>query len=92
MSNTIKKQATIVNKHGMHARPAMKFVDIANRFSSDITVLKGDEVSVDAKSIMSVMRLAATKGTTLTIVATGKDAQKAADALAELIDSGFGES
>ena len=75
----------------MHARPAMKFVETANQFSSDITVLKGTEVSVDAKSIMSVMRLAATKGTTLTIVASGKDAQQAAVALAELIASGFGE-
>lgn len=80
---------TIINKYGLHARPAMQFVKLANRYTSKIEVSNGVLV-VDAKSIMSVMRLAATKGTVLRIVADGPDADAAADALVELVDDGFG--
>ncbi len=68
----------------------MQFVELANKFASKIEVSNGS-LTVDAKSIMSVMRLAATKGTVLHVVADGDDAQQALDALAELIANGFGE-
>lgn len=68
----------------------MQFVELANRFSCGIEVSK-PPLTVDAKSIMSVMRLAATKGTTLLLSADGEDAQQAVDALADLIAGGFGE-
>ena len=87
---TTQREVTIINKYGLHARPAMQFVETANRFTSKIEVSNGSLV-VDAKSIMSVMRLAATKGTVLRIVADGEDAAGAVDALAELVENGFGE-
>ena len=81
---------TIQNKLGLHARPAMQFVDIANQFQSGIKVLKGDQ-SVDGKSIMQMMMLAATEGTQLKVVAEGDDAPQALDALEKLINDRFGE-
>jgi phosphocarrier protein HPr len=86
----VTRQAEIVNKYGLHARPAMQFVELANRFNCGIEISK-PPLTVDAKSIMSVMRLAATKGTILTINADGEDAEEAVEALANLIAEGFGE-
>lgn len=86
----IIKDLTIVNKYGLHARPAMRFVELANKYACGIEVSKAS-LTVDAKSIMSVMRLAATKGTVLKVTADGDDAEAAVNALSELIDSGFGE-
>ncbi len=83
-------EVAVVNKYGLHARPAMQLVDTANRFESLITVSNGD-TEMDAKSIMSVMQLAATRGTRLRLRARGKDAQAAIVALKDLIHSGFGE-
>ena len=74
----------IINSDGLHMRPAMRFVDIANRFDSDITVSNG-ETHVDGKSIMQVTMLAATFGTRLKIRAEGHDAVEALDALRELV-------
>jgi phosphocarrier protein HPr len=85
-----QREVAIVNKYGLHARPAMRFVELANKFSSGIEVQKAS-LTVDAKSIMSVMRLAATKGTRLTIIADGGDSQEAVNALSDLVESGFGE-
>ncbi len=68
----------------------MQLVELANSYQSRIEVSNGD-LTVDAKSIMSVMRLAATKDTVLTIVCDGEDAEEAAAALVELIQGGFGE-
>jgi len=68
----------------------MQFVEIANRFNCKIEVANGPLV-VDAKSIMSVMRLAATKGTALKLLADGEDAKDAVEALAKLVKDGFGE-
>ena len=68
----------------------MQFVELANKFGGKIEVSNGS-LTVDAKSIMSVMRLAATKGTVLTITANGLDAQQAAAELAALVAGGFGE-
>ena len=84
------RQVTIQNKLGLHARPAMQFVDIANQFQAGIRVWKGDQV-VDGKSIMQMMMLAATMGTPLKIVAEGEDANRALDALESLINNRFGE-
>ncbi len=85
---TIK--ATIVNRLGLHARPAMSFVDAAAAYTSSVTVRKG-ETEVDGKSIMEMMMLAATRGSTLEITAEGEDADAACDALARLVADGFGE-
>ncbi|MGB2824816.1 MAG: HPr family phosphocarrier protein [Phycisphaerae bacterium] len=85
-----EREVRIVNKYGLHARPAMQFVEIANRYSCKVEV-SNDSLVVDAKSIMSVMRLAATKGTVLRIVADGEDGDQAAEALVKLVEDGFGE-
>ncbi len=84
------RQVTIQNKLGLHARPAMQFVDVANQFQAAIKVWKSDQV-VDGKSIMQMMMLAATAGTALKVVAEGDDASAALDALEQLINSRFGE-
>lgn len=84
------RQVTIQNKLGLHARPAMQFVDVANTFQCGIKVWKADQV-VDGKSIMQMMMLAATAGTPLKIVAEGDDASQALDALEKLINGRFGE-
>ena len=84
------RQVTIINKLGLHARPAMAFVDLANTFQAAVKVCKGDQC-VDGKSIMQMMMLAATMGTPLKIVADGPDAENALNALEQLIQSKFGE-
>jgi len=75
----------IKNADGLHMRPAMQFVDVANQFESDITV-SNEENSVDGKSIMQMSMLAATYGTKLKIKAEGTDAQQAIDALRDLVE------
>jgi len=86
----IERDVKIPNKYGLHVIPARLFVELASRYGSRIDVSNGS-LSVDAKSIMSVMRLAGTRGTVLTIRADGDDAQTAADALVALVADGFGE-
>ena len=86
----IEEALTIINKHGLHARPAAQFVKIAGKFKSDIKVLK-DGLEVNGKSIMGVMMLAASKGTNLILRAEGNDCKEALDALEEVISNGFGE-
>ncbi len=80
----VEKEVEITNKYGLHARPAMALVELANGYGSKIEVSSGI-LTVDAKSIMSVMRLAATKGTVLKLMANGADADEAIDALVELV-------
>ena len=75
----------IRNSNGLHMRPAMRFVDIANGFECDIAVSNG-ETNVDGKSIMQVTMLAATFGTKLKIRAEGPGARAAVDALRELVE------
>jgi phosphocarrier protein len=82
--------ATIVNRLGLHARPAMAFVDCAAGFRCAVSVRKGD-TEVDGKSIMQMMMLAATKGTTLEVTCDGDDADAACEAIASLVSDGFGE-
>jgi phosphocarrier protein HPr len=86
----LSKELTVVNKLGIHARPAAMFVKTANRFASDIHVEKDGE-TVNGKSIMGLMMLAAAKGTSLELRVSGDDERDATDALVELVDSGFGE-
>lgn len=78
-------EVEIKNTDGLHMRPAMQFVDIANQFDSDITV-SNSETSVDGKSIMEMSMLAATCGTKLRIKAEGPDAREAINALRELVE------
>lgn len=87
-----KSQRTVVvtNPQGLHARPADLFVKLANRFESRIELVKDSE-RVDGKSILSILTLAAVEGTTLSIEATGHDAEQALDALVELIAQNFAE-
>ncbi|MFP4105608.1 MAG: HPr family phosphocarrier protein [Phycisphaerae bacterium] len=87
---TVEEEVTIVNKYGLHARPAMQLVELANSFNSIVEVSNAS-LTVDAKSIMSVMRLGATMGTQLKIVADGEDAEQAVAALKKLVQEGFGE-
>jgi phosphocarrier protein len=90
LDSVVIKDVRIINKMGLHARPAMQFVDQANKFTSRITVSKNNQ-SVNAKSIMELLLLAASNGTILTIRAEGSDAQRAVDALATLVEAKFGE-
>ena len=87
---TETRQVTICNTYGLHARSAMKFVDVAGGFRSKVSVRK-DDLEVDGKTILDVLSLAAERGHALTIVAEGEDAAEAADALATLVQNGFGE-
>lgn len=84
----MRTKVTIKNRLGLHARPAMSFVDTASRFRSTIKLGKGDQV-VDGKSIMQLMMLAATQGTELEITADGPDAEEAINTLQKLVESGF---
>ena len=85
-----KKDFTILNKLGIHARPAAQFVKTANRFQSDIYVEKDGE-EVDGKSIMGLMMLAAGHGSVISVNAEGTDADAAIAALGDLIDRKFEE-
>ena len=80
----------IVNKYGLHARPAAEFVKLANKFSSDVWVRK-DEIEVSGKSIMGVMMLAAEPGSYIEVRAAGEDAVDAVAALCKLVSDRFGE-
>ena len=86
----IERSVRIVNRNGLHARPAAEVVKTAAKFKSEITMVRED-LEVNGKSIMGVMMLAAEFGATLTIRAHGPDAQQAVDAIAELIAQKFGE-
>ena len=86
----IERHATIVNQDGLHARPAAQIVRRAAGFKADIELSK-DGMDVNGKSIMGVMMLAAECGSAIRIRATGDDAEEAAEAIAALVESGFGE-
>ncbi|MDF2678977.1 MAG: Phosphotransferase system, phosphocarrier protein HPr [Brevibacillus sp.] len=86
----MEKQVTILNKSGLHARPASEFVKLAAGFKSEITILVGTKVA-NGKSIINVLSLAATMGTVLTLKAVGPDEAEAIDTLSSLIERKFGE-
>ena len=86
----IERSAKIVNPLGMHARPAAEFVKVASRFKSAVQVRK-DDLTVNGKSIMGVMMLAAECGSSLSITVDGEDAEQAMEALLALVADGFHE-
>ena len=86
----LEKELTIINRLGLHARPAAMFVRIASRHRSEIWVAKEGE-EVNGKSIMGLMMLAAGQGSKLRIRCDGPDADKAMQELEELISAGFNE-
>lgn len=85
-----ERTVTIVNKNGLHARPAAEIVKAAAKFASDIVILR-DDLEVNGKSIMGVLMLAAECGSSITLRASGPDEAAAVDALAALISTKFGE-
>lgn len=87
---TVERSVQILNKNGLHARPAAEIVKAAARFKSDITISRED-IEVNGKSIMGVMMLAAECGSSVRIRASGDDAREAVDALVALVDGRFGE-
>jgi phosphocarrier protein HPr len=86
-----EREVRIVNKLGIHARPAAEIVKTAGKFKSSVTIIR-DDLEVNAKSIMGVMMLAAEFGATIVIRAIGDDAEQALDALQAVIANKFGES
>lgn len=90
---TASRDIIVSNKLGLHARPAMQFVDVANQFSSSVKVEKfgDDPMEVDGKSVMQMITLAATEGTEMRISAEGDDAEQAVAKLVELFETKFGE-
>src|SRR3954462_5005364 len=84
------REIEIVNKKGLHARASAKFVQLAEQYDADIKVTRGHE-TVGGTSIMGLMMLSAAPGTTITISATGTEAEIAMKALCELVSAGFGE-
>jgi phosphocarrier protein len=85
-----EREAKILNKLGIHARPAAEIVKTAGKFKSNVTIVR-DDLEVNAKSIMGVMMLAAECGATVALRAIGDDAEAALDALAAVIANKFGE-
>ncbi len=87
----IDKELTIINKLGLHARAAVKFVNLAKEFDAEIRLLANHRC-VNGKSIMGIMMLAASRGTTLVISADGPDEAQALQQLEKLIAERFGEA
>lgn len=86
----IVREVTVTNRAGLHTRPASMIVRTASKFSADFFIQK-DSYEINGKSIIGVMTLAAEQGATLTLTFEGDDEDEAAEAIAELFDSGFGE-
>ncbi|MGZ8378345.1 MAG: HPr family phosphocarrier protein [Gemmatirosa sp.] len=89
--STVERSVQILNKNGLHARPAAEIVKAAARFKSDITISRED-IEVNGKSIMGVMMLAAECGSTITLRASGADASEAVAAIEALVHAKFGET
>ena len=90
MANKVTRELTVINKLGIHARPAALFVKVAAKFESSILVEKDGE-TINGKSIMGLMMLAAAQGSKLMITAEGRDAEAALKALEELFLQKFNE-
>lgn len=87
----VEREIIISNKEGLHFRPIMQFVDLAQRYEAAITVHCEDR-SADGRSPMEMLMLVATQGARVRVVADGADAAEVVDALARLIEAGFGEN
>ena len=88
MSNHYSKNIKVRNRDGIHARPSVKVVELANEFPCDIFIIK-DDLKVNGKSILEVLTLAASYGTELTVEAIGKDAEKAVNEVATMLSTEF---
>lgn len=88
--NQARRELVIPNEKGLHVRAATSLARTAGRFASTVTVMRGDE-QVDAKSIMGLLLLTASQGTTIVVEAKGGDAAEAVAAIGELVESGFFE-
>lgn len=86
----VEREIKIVNKLGLHARPSAQLVQTASRFKSEVSITR-DDLTINGKSIMGVMMLAAEKGVVLTFRTEGLDENELMDALEEVISSRFGE-
>jgi phosphocarrier protein len=86
----LTKDFLIVNKLGLHARASALFVKTASRFASEVKLAR-DDIEVNGKSIMGIMMLAASKGTTVSLTLEGADEAEALQAIGEMITNGFGE-
>ena len=86
MSKTVEREFSINNELGLHARPAGQFVALASRFTSEISVGRGEEW-VDGRSVLSLLSLAAVSGSSLRVRATGPDAVEAVEALGNLLET-----
>ena len=86
----LEKKIAIKNKLGLHARAAVKFVNLANRFSASVKIVK-DGNEIDGKSILGILTLAATQGSEIMLLVAGKDEDSALKALADLINNRFDE-
>ena len=86
----MQRDVVIPNKLGLHARTSAKFVALANQFACDVT-LKRDDLEVNGKSLMAILTLAASQGTTINIATQGAQASEALQALLDLVEQGFGE-
>jgi phosphocarrier protein HPr len=90
MSDSYQQTLTIINKLGLHARAAAKFVTCASEFAAEVTIRRGER-EVNGKSIMGVMMLAAAQGSEIEVLTSGDDAEQALLALTELLANRFGE-
>ena len=95
----VEREILVTNKHGLHARPAMQLVELANQYQCDLRLIRPadpeqglpEPTVADVKSVMAVITLAAVAGTKLHLQAEGEDAQEAADAISRLFEAKFGE-
>jgi phosphocarrier protein HPr len=87
---TVESTVKVRNRLGMHARAAVKFVQLANKYRSEVKVIK-DDTEANGKSIMGLLTLVAAHGVVMKLVCEGEDAEAAVAALADLVASGFGE-
>jgi phosphocarrier protein HPr len=86
----MERTVEIVNRNGLHARPAAEIVKLSSKFNCDITIVR-DDLEVNGKSIMGVMMLAAEYGSNILLRADGPDAEQAVNAIADLVAAKFGE-
>ena len=86
MIKRVEKKLKVLNKQGLHARPAALFVQIANKYDSSIKIVKDEQV-VNGKSIMGILMLAAEKDSEITIIAEGVDSEEAINELEQLINT-----
>ncbi len=86
----VRKKLLISNRLGLHARAAVKFVNVANRFASRVKIVK-DGAEIDGKSILGILTLAATQGSSITLKVSGRDERRAIEALTRLVMNKFEE-